>query len=275
MIWGNQILGILRSGIQFSKIVSLGILFLLFASFHSYGQVGINTTDPQEALHLGSPTGSMRVESLNSIYNPHNGGDLNGDGDMSNDTYPLYVDENGDLTLKLNVLLNTEASDALDDTELNTSTIDLSANSSLGRDSTIIKSFLVTFNRPTLLEVKYNISHNIFLNTNYDIINDLLARRVTNYITVSPDPDPTDGIAVRKYGPSSKSYTSGSANSISGPYFNGHTVYIKIAQPGTYNINIFGEVSSNLKWSGAPGTQSRATYVEFAVDDDFLFFRMY
>lgn len=275
MIWGNQIRGILKDSSRLSLQISMWICWISFLSYNSYGQVGINTSNPQESLHLGTSTGSMRVESLNWINNSHNGGDVNGDNDMTNDTFPLYVDHNGDLSLELDVLLNTEASDALDDTALSTSAVFLSANSNVGKASTIIKSYTVTFNRPTLLEIKYNISHKIYLNDSYDIIDDFLARRVTNYIVVSPDPDPNNGNTNRKYGPSSKSYTSGSTNSVSGPYFNGHTVYIKIDQAGTYDINIYGEVSSNLKWSGASGTQSRATYVEFAVDNDFLFFRMY
>lgn len=250
-------------------------LILFFWGPCLFGQVGINTTNPQEALHLGSSTGTIRVESLNGVNNSHNGGDVNGDNDMTNDTFPLYVDENGDFTLELDVLLNTEASDALDDTELNTSTVTLLPDDVNGWEKTIIKSYSLQFNRPTLLEVKYNISHKIYLDNNYALITDLLARRVSNYITVTPDPDSSDGILNRSYGPTSKSYSSGSNNSVSGPFFNGTTVYIKFEQAGNYVINIYGEVWSNIKWEGGPGTQSRAAYVEFAIDNDFLFFRMY
>lgn len=242
-------------------------LLLTCLSFTTWAQVGINTTDPQEKLHIAGTTGSLRVESLNASNNEFNGG--------GTATYPLYVDENGDFTLELNVLLNSEASDALDDTALPNSAVELLGTDSDGFETTIIKSYTITLNRPTLLEAKYAISHKIYENDSYDIIDDLLARRVTNYICVSPDPDASDGISNRKYGPSTKSYTSGSTNSVTGPFFNGHTVYIRFEQAGTYTINIMGEVSSNTKWSGASGTQSRATYVEFAVDDDFLFFRLY
>lgn len=252
----------------------LGIFFLLISSF-LHAQVGINTVIPQEALHLGGENGTIRIESLNYVNNDYNGGDLNQDGNLSNDTFPLYVDENGDLSLKLEVFLNSQAQDALDDTTLNTNTIELQGNNNIGRDSTIIKSYVLVINRPTILEVKYNISHNIYLNSNLDTISDFLARRVSNYIIMSPDPDINDNITNRKYGPSTISYTSGSTNSIVGPFFNGHTVYIKIAQAGTYQLDIYGEVSSNLKWAGASGTQSRQTYVEFATDNDFLFFRLY
>lgn len=251
------------------------VLFLTCLSWSAWAQVGINTTDPQEQLHISSTTGTLRVESLNATNNIYNAGDTDNDGEMSNNTYPLYVDEFGDFTLELKVLLNSEATDALDDTALPNSAVELLGTDNDGVVTTVIKSYTITLNRPTLLEAKYAISHNIYEDNTYTIIDDLLARRVTNYIKVSPDPDLSDGIVDRKYGPSSKSYTSGSQNSVEGPYYNGHTVYIKFEQAGTYTIDIVGEVSSNVKWSGASGTQSRPTYVEFAVAEDFLFFRLH
>jgi hypothetical protein len=250
-------------------------VILLLSSQGLLGQVGINTPNPQESLHLAGTTGTIRVESLNSVNNSYNGGDVNNDGDLSNDTYPLYVDEYGDLTLELEVLTNSEAEDEFDDTTLPTSSVELLGNDGDGKVTTIIKSYTVTFNRPTLLEVKYNLSHNIYADDSYTILDDLLARRVSNYITVSPDPDPTDGISNRKYGPCTKAHTSGSTNSVPGPFFNGSTVYIKIMQAGTYTIDFVGEVSSSKKWQGASGPNSLATYVEFAIDSDFLFIRLY
>jgi len=257
------------------------LIFIFFISFSTiYGQVGINTTNPQEALHIGGTTGTIRVESLSASYNDYNGGDVNNNGNMSDDKYPLYVDEYGDLTLKLEVLDNSQAGDAFDDTLLPSSSVQLPVNDGDGKVATTIKSYTVTFNRPTLLEIKYNISHKIYFDSSapYPIIDDLLARRVTNYITVTPDPDLTDNLPNRKYGPCTKSYTSGSTNSVSGPFFNGSTVYIKILEataetPITYTINFVGEVSSNKKWGFIQ--ESLSTYVEFAIDNDFLFFRIH
>lgn len=245
-------------------------LILFFWGQCLFGQVGINTSNPQEALHIASTTGTLRVESLNSVNNSFNGGGGN--------TYPLYVDENGDFTLELSVLQNTGSTDALDDTILLTNMISLGNNDTDGKEITTIKSYLFTLDQPMLLQVKYNISHYIYAeNIQYNPLSDGFARRVENYITVSPDPDPNDGIPNRKYGPSGRSYTSASTNSVTGPYYNGTTVYIKFEPtpgvPTQYTLEIKGLLSSNTRGSNS-GNLSEAAYVEFATGNDFLFFKL-
>jgi hypothetical protein len=244
---------------------------LLFGFFIASvnAQVGINTVNPMEALHIAGAQGTIRVESLNNLNNPHNGGAPN--------TYPLYVDGNGDFTLELHVLENSGGTDAFDDTTLTTNMVAIGNNDMDGKETTIIKSFTFTLDQPTLLQVKYNISHHIYYDNTYTPLSDGLARRVTNYIKVTPDPDPNDNIADRAYGPSGKSYTSASLNSVTGPYFNGNTVYIKfepsIGVPTEYVLDIMGMISSNIRGSNS-GNISQAAYVEFATDNDFLFFKL-
>ena len=92
-------------------------ILLIFSPFiFSQTGIGIGTTSPQQKLHIASPTGSLRVESLNEANNIYNGGDVDGDGDLTNNTFPLYVDDKGDFTLELVPLYNSEDSDALDNT---------------------------------------------------------------------------------------------------------------------------------------------------------------
>ena len=260
MNWGGGTLDVLS---YYRKLI-LGIIIFygsLFFPSHLYAQVGINTTTPQETLHLSSSTGTLRVESLNAVNNLHNGGDVNGDGNLSNDTFPLYVDDKGDFTLQLDVLENTGSTDALDDTILSTNTVTLGTSNTNGFSDTQIKTYTIVLDRPTLLEVKYNISHHIYLDNLLTPISDGLARKVENYISVSPDPDPTDGISNRGYCPSARSYTSASANSVTGPFYNGHTTYIKFEPspgvPTAYTITIMGSVSSNIR-GGFTGTISQA-----------------
>jgi hypothetical protein len=69
------------------------ILLLIGAiSASSYGQVGIGTTAPQETLHLGARTSTIRVEGLDEINNPLNSGPTQ--------LTPVFVTESGNFTLQ-------------------------------------------------------------------------------------------------------------------------------------------------------------------------------
>jgi len=254
------------------------IIYNIILSFQCLlGQVGINTTDPQEALHLAGSSGTIRVESLNSINNDHNGGEVINTPTDYIDTYPLYVDQHGDFTLELKTYLNTQATDALDDTLLPTSTVTVTSNTFLGTVNTELKTYTITLSRPAFLEAKYNISHDIYKDNTYAPISDTIARSVTNWIEVSPDPDPNDGESARRYGICARTYTSGSTNSVSGPFYNGHTTYIKFEPTGptVYTIKLMGETSSWARGGPWSPYESEPTYVEFATDNDLLFFRFH
>ena len=58
---------------------------------NSFSQVGINTTNPQEELHIAGSTSTIRVEGLNSPNDVNNLG--------VGSTTPVYVNTNGDLVL--------------------------------------------------------------------------------------------------------------------------------------------------------------------------------
>jgi hypothetical protein len=257
-----------------------GLFIILLLSFQGIlGQVGINTTDPQEAIHLAGSTGTLRVESLNAANNIYNPGDLDGDGNMDDNTVPLYVDENGDFILQLQVLENSGSEDWIVPTF--NSVVQLEASNSTGCVDVVIETFIIEdISRPTLLQVKYNISHEIFDVVNFKKVSlsDGLARRVDNYIRVTPDPDPTDNITNREYGPSSRTYTSGSTNSVQGPFYNGHTTYINLIPPANttqdFTLEIWGRLCSNLD-NAANGGDSLVTKLSFAVDFDFLFLKLH
>lgn len=271
MNWGIHIWGIFNRG-QLCLPVLL-VLFVMTTSSYVTGQVGINTTNPQEKLHIAGTTGTMRVESLNAANNPYNGGDTDNDGNMDNNTVPLYVDENGDFTLELDVLENSGSEDYITPALNNAFT--LNASNSTGCEHRLITAYnFPPISRPTLLQVKYNVSHTIKSNGQTSL-SDGLARRVDNYIRITPDPDPTDGVSDREYGPSSRAYTSASLNSIQGPFFNGHTTYIKLIPPTNTTVNytllLYGRVCSNLNTSGS----SLQTTVSFTDDTDFLFLKLH
>ncbi len=240
-----------------------------------YGQVGINTDNPQQTLHLAGSTGTLRVESLNHANNSYNGGDIDNDGNLSNNTFPLYVDENGDFTLELKTLINSEDLDAFDDTSLPGSNVYLSSSNIKGKDSTVIKTYTIRVSRPSIIEIKYNISFDIYRNNSLVTLNDQFARRVTNYITLTPEGSPVNN-STRHFGAASKAYSSGSLESVTGTFYNGATTYITIPSSGYWDIKFWGLVSSNTRANviNYP-TVALETYVEFAAGNDFLFFRKY
>jgi len=246
-------------------------VLLLFTSFvFSQTGVGVGTTNPQQKLHIASPTGSLRVESLNETNNVFNGGDVDGDLDLTNNTFPLYVDDKGDFTLELVPLYNSEDSDALDNTVLPGSSVSLLTTDTDGKAETQITSYTIAINRPTILEVKYNLSFDVYEDSAKTIITERVARRVSTYFKIS-------GLT-RRYGPASKCYYSGSVNSVPGSMFNASTCYIILPAAGSYTVSFFGEVSSNTKGSGGPPTglaNVQSTYVEFATGNDSIFFRLH
>ncbi|WP_375238583.1 hypothetical protein [Aurantibacter sp.] len=243
------------------------ILVLLLFTIQISAQVGVNTTDPQQTLHVGSNTGTVRIESLDGDNSPYNAGDVDGDLDFTNNTYNLYVDALGNLTTEFKPLYNSNGSDAVDDAAIPVNFVTLTNSDTDGQADVQITLFEVTVARPAILEVKYNLSFDVYLDAAKTVISDNYARRISTYFVIS-------GVGTRKYGPVSKCYSSGSTLSITGPMYNASTAYIQLPAAGKYDIQFYGEVSSNVKGGGG-GTTSKAAYVEFATGYDAIFLRLH
>ena len=69
----------------------LHISFILFCTYSLNAQVGINTANPQEEVHVAGATSTIRIEGLNSPNNPLNIG--------ANGTSRVFADADGDLVL--------------------------------------------------------------------------------------------------------------------------------------------------------------------------------
>ncbi|WP_333807910.1 hypothetical protein [Flavobacterium sp.] len=213
--------------------------FLLFASYSIYSQtqgVGINEDNPQQTLHLGSSNSTIRVDGLNEINNTYNLG--------SNNTYPLYVDHNGSLTLYNAASYNSNGLDFLNNNNIN-STIIIPEGDNDGVESAEIFNFEVTVNRPSLVLVKYNLSFEVFEDQTEKKLTDNLARRVNTYFKLNS--------GTRKYSHASKCYTGSSLNDVAGILYNMSSSYIYIPTAGTHTIRMFAEVSSGLT-SNIPNT---------------------
>ncbi|MCW1146832.1 hypothetical protein [Flavobacterium lacisediminis] len=237
--------------------IKLLIWFVSTTAFSQVQGVGINEDTPQQALHLGSSSGTIRVDGLNATNSTYNGG--------GTETYPLYVDGDGNLTLEFKPIYNSNGSDALDHAILPGSVVTLPAGDNDGVMVGELFNFTIAVNRASILEVKYNVSMDVFLNPAETAISDRRARRVNTFFQVNG--------AGRKYGQSAKCYTGGSADSETGKLFNTSTSYITLPAAGSYVIRFYGEVSSGITNSTA--NTGLATCVKFARGNDTLLFRLH
>jgi hypothetical protein len=257
------------------KLPLVTLLFYTFFGFSQVQGVGVNEDTPQQALHLGSQTGTIRVDGLNSTNNTFNGGGVD-------KTYPLYVDHNGDLTLRVSAFQNSDGADAYTTGALNgTVAITAAQVPNDGYETVEITSYTFTVGRVTILEMKYSLSIEVFRNNALSLIKDEHARNITNFFTIdTPTIDLTQ--TTRRYAPSSKCYmnfnnptvkpsgalvaNAGPANASVGYIYNSGTSYI-VLTPGTHTLRFYGTVSS--------GTTNQPTFVRFAGGPDSIFLRLY
>ena len=249
-----------------SKIILLIFFFIGVNSNAQVSGVGINKDNPQQALHLGSQTGTIRVDGLNSTNNTFNGGGVD-------QTYPVYVDHNGDLTLKVSAFQNSDGSDAYTTAAIN-GTVAITAIQlpNDGYETVEMTSYTFTVARNTTLEIKYSLSIEVFQDNLLTIIKDPYARNITNFFTLdTPILAPT----TRRYAPSSKCYfnrndvaTNPAAlpDAATGYIYNSGTTYMNLT-PGTHTIRFYGTVCS--------GSANRPTFVRFAGGPDSIFIRLY
>lgn len=245
------------------------LLFLLILSINfSYSQVsgvGINEENPQQTLHLGSSTGTIRVDGLNSTNNTYNGGEVD-------KTYPLYVNHNGDMTLETSAYNNSDGNDAYLSTDPINSEVSITlAQANDGYEVIEITSYSFTVTRLTILEIKYSLSIEVFQDNLLNIIRDPYARNITNFFTLdTPVLTPT----TRRFAAHSKcyfnyNYENGAAslpNASTGYIYNSGTTYVNLT-PGTHTLRFYGTVCS--------GVNNRATYVRFAGGPDAVFLKLH
>lgn len=219
--------------------------------------VGLNEDNPQQTLHLGTSSGTIRVDGLNESNNDYNLGSTN--------TYTLYVDYEGDMTLHNGTAYNNNGNDAFTSADIIDSEAIIFDGDSDGIDVAEIYSFNITVNRPSLLLIKYNLSFEVFQNTEEDALQDKKARRVNTYFKLDT--------ATRKYCHVSKSYSGGSTTNVTGMFYNMSSSYMLIPTAGTHTVTVYGEISSGLK-ADDPNT-GLATCVKFGRGDDTLMYKLY
>lgn len=248
------------------KLLLITILLGTFTGYSQVQGVGINEDNPQQTLHLGSQTGTIRVDGLNSTNNSFNGGGVD-------QTYPLYVDHNGDLTLKVSAFQNSDGADAYTTAAINgTVTITTAQLPNDGYETVEITSYTFTVARNTTLEIKYSLSVEVFQDNALTIIKDAYARNITNFFTLDT---PTLTSTTRRYAPSSKCYfnrndaatnPAAAPDAATGYIYNSGTTYMYLT-PGVHTVRFYGTICS--------GSANRNTFVRFAGGPDSIFIRLY
>ena len=218
------------------KIKLLIITFSLsfFSVYSQVSGVGINESVPEQALHLGSQTGTIRVDGLNATNNTYNGGEVD-------KTYPLYVDENGDMTLQTSAYNNSDGNDAFLSTDPINSELSITLlQPNDGYEAIEITSYNFTVSRNTVLEIKYSLSIEVFQNNLLTTLRDPYARNITNFFTLNtPALTPT----TRRYAAHSKCYfnynyelgVASPPNASTGYIYNSGTNYMYLT-PGTHTL---------------------------------------
>lgn len=247
------------------KIFTTIVLLTVLNLFAQTSAVGINEDNPQQQLHLGCSSGTIRVDGLNSTNNNYNGG-------VAGQTYPVYVDYNGDLTLRVSAFQNSDGSDAYTTAGINGTVAITALQANDGYETVEITSYTFNTTRTTTLEIKYSLSVEVFQDNLLTKIKDPYARNITNFFTLDT---PVLVSTTRRYAPSSKCYfnrndagTDPSAlpDAATGYIYNSGTTYVTLT-PGTHILRFYGTVCS--------GTNNQNTFVRFAGGPDSIFLRLY
>jgi hypothetical protein len=232
---------------------TLYIIFI-FSSLFTFAQVGVNTTNPQEEVHVAGTNSTIRVEGLNAVNNPLNLG--------VNENTRVFANSNGDLVLSpaptnievlfspANYLADPLDTGGADSNQVNQTGVG-SGYSEAGwprQSGAGLSTFTLT--RPAIVEINYAISYEIYKS---GIPIDDYHARTAQFYTYLRQTGPAGAIIVNDYdgapinfagnpgamGYSGNFYTNGSSLGAGGGegfnkkfYATGHD-YIKLG-PGTY-----------------------------------------
>lgn len=249
-------------------------LFSILLATLGYSQVGIGTTNPLEDLHIADPSGTIRIESLNSTNNALNDGV---------DPSPVFVDEDGNLTLgdqanvggnrPLNFLI--DVGDFIEDdpyapTITGTGSVVNSPLASATATDTIATVALIV-PQDAIVEVKYGVTLMITGNDLklgcpcfYHTFDEAIT--MSTYFRVDLNNNGMiDGTeANTTYGLKGQYYETNTGGSIGYPYMNGQA-YMELPA-GTYTLFFYGEIRDST---------ASYTSVGFGGAQDYLKIRVY
>ncbi len=208
------------------------ILIILFNSA-VYAQVGINTTNPQQQLHLAGSSTNVRVDGLDSMNNFQNLG--------AQSSTRVYVDADGDLTLgtsanTVEMLVDTD--NYLQDVENPTSLVNQTGTAfgyEIAGNPTNFSAHQFTLTKNAIVEVNYSVSFSLYKTSGANgRIDDGHARIVQTAVYFRQVTDPTDPYA----GPAV-------INDVDGNPINGGPWCIDVNASGTVCLETGGLIALN------------------------------
>lgn len=264
------------------KKLIYSILYIVPLSFFGQNGVGINTTNPQQGVHVGGATSTVKVEGLSYPANPNNLG--------PGTTSRVFVDSDGDLVLgtaQNNIAILFDAENyLLDDRDPNINQIiqhgygDGFTYAGIPRD---IPNSTFTLTEPAIVEINYAVSWNIEKNANLRIndgqaraVQTLLYFRQGNYLGPVVTHDLDGNLIGGSFEIDNSTSTIGGGLGVSGQYYSNRQIaqgeienfhntgsdYVKLP-PGTY-CPMF---SVQLAVSDASGAGAMKMYVGTAKDE--------
>lgn len=254
------------------------VTFILFTSF-GFCQVGIQTTTPQEALHIAGNSSTIRIESLNSVNNPLNNGvtnarlyvDAKGNFTLTPSNYTAGGSGNGNLPINFLIDVTNFIPDNVDGLPFPYNSLGRIVNSNLTQEGVEGFIYSVTFTVPQkcVVEVKHGItlviSGSDMLVPSLAYINDSKTRTIETFFCFDIN---NDGLSVAEkalqYGHKGQFYCSLAGGSLGYPYMNSQG-YANLPA-GTHSIHFFGIVQD------PPNT---FTSVGFGGATDYLKLRVY
>ncbi|MCZ4317391.1 hypothetical protein O4H26_00130 [Aequorivita viscosa] len=184
-------------------------------------RIGINTNDPQTEFHLAGTAATVRIDELNSTNNSNN---------VSADPAPVYVNNEGDLTLQPPLI---QTFMPVNNLNFLGNGVAISSNSGSGVTRSLLNS-TINLTQESLVHVNYQFSVQITMPDGTTPVVDGASRLYRSYVTVNGS---SNQIAIATGTYTNNPTSSGGGTYASGYYYLSGSGYIQLPA-GSHSINL-------------------------------------